>query len=464
LRTPLKPTLPASARATGGVRIPSHERVVLGNGLTLVIVPHRDVPLIAFQAVIRGGTLGDPRGKSGVASLVANLLEKGAGDRNAYEFADAVEGAGGSFSAFAGAEAISLSGQFLARDQALAVTLLADALLRPHLVGEEFAKLRVRQIELIKAAKDSDPSELIGTYGRAVLFGEHPYSRPVMGSERSLAAIDEADIRAYYRAQFGADRITLVFAGDVDVDALTQAVTVAFGGAPAAQSELPQIAPAARQSGRRVFLIDSPESEQAHFWIGNVGVSKHYAPRAALELVNTLYGGRFTSILNTELRIRTGLSYGARSGFTRSSTPGEFAIRSFTQAESLGQALNLSIDSLAALKRDGVTAEMLDSARAYVLGQYPLGFETAADWAAAMAELEFYRLDAGYIEQYGVELCAVSPQEARVAIDEAFPGSDDLAIVLIGPAAHLREPAQRFGAVTEWPLKRPDFAPPRRQR
>jgi zinc protease len=462
LRAPLKPSLPASSRATGGVRIPAHERIVLGNGLTLVIVPRRDVPLVAFYAVIRGGTLGDPRGKSGVASLVANLLEKGAGDRNAYQFADAVEGAGGSFSAFAAAESISLSGQFLARDQLLAVSLLADALLRPHLAPEEFEKLRARHIELIKAAKESDPAELIGTYGRAALFGDHPYSRPVMGSERSLAKIDASDIRAYYRDQFGGDRITLVFAGDIDAPALTAAVTQAFGDIPGAQAALPQLEPAPRQPGRRVFLVDSPKSEQAHFWIGNVGVAKHYSPRAALELANTLYGGRFTSILNTELRIRSGLTYGARSSFTRSFTPGEFAIRSFTQAESLEQALNLSIDSLAALKRNGVTAQMLDSARAYVLGQYPLGFETAADWAAAMAELEFYRLDASYIEQYGTELCAVSPEQARVAIDEAFPPPEDLAIVLIGPAARLREPARAFGAVTEWRLKRPDFAPPRR--
>jgi len=462
VRAPLKPSLPAGARASGGVRVPAHERHVLGNGVTLVIVPRRDVPLIAFNAVIRGGTLADPRGKSGVASLVANLLEKGAGDRNAYAFADAVEGAGGSFSAFAGAESLSLSGQFLARDQDLAVALLADALLRPHLASEEFEKLRARQIELIKAAKDSDPADLIGTYGRAALFGEHPYGRPVMGSERTLAKIDADDIRAYYRAQVGADRLTLVFAGDVDAAALTRAVTEAFGSAAPAPTPLPPLAPAPRLRERRVFLIDSPESEQAHFWIGNVGVSKHYAPRAALELVNTLYGGRFTSILNTELRIRTGLSYGARSTFTRSATAGEFAIRSFTQAESTAQALHLAIDSLARLKHSGVTAEMLDSARAYVLGQYPLGFETAADWAAALAELEFYGLGADYIEQYGAELCAVSPQAARIVIDEAFPAAGDLAVVIVGPAASLREPAREFGAVTEWPLTRPDFAPPRR--
>jgi zinc protease len=462
VRAPLKPAVPSSTRASGGVRIPVHERIALDNGITLVIVPKHDVPLIAFQALIRGGTLGDPEGKSGVASLVANLLEKGAGERSAYAFADAVEGAGGSFSAFASAELLSLSGQFLARDQELVIDLLADALLRPHLAPEEFEKLRARQIELIKAAKDSDPAELLSTYGRAALFGSHPYGRPVMGSEQSLASITPSDIREYYRAHVGADRLTLVFAGDVDARALENSVRRAFGAAPAAAVTLVQPADAARLRGRRVFLIDSPDSEQAHFWIGNVGVSRHFTPRAALDLVNTLYGGRFTSMLNTELRIRTGLSYGARSTFTRSATPGEFAIRSFTQAESTALALRLSIDSLAMLRREGVSEEMLDSARAYVLGQYPLGFETAADWAAAMADLEFYGLGADYIERYGAELCRSSTQEARTVIDAAFPSVDDLAIVLIGPAATLRESLAGFGPIIEWPLTRPEFAPPRR--
>jgi zinc protease len=461
VRAPLKPALPSSTRASGGVRVPAHERVVLGNGVTLVIIPKRDVPLIAFNAIIRGGTLGDPEGRPGVASLVANLLEKGAGNRSAYAFADAVEGAGGSFTPFAGAEFLSLSGQFLSRDQELAVALLADALLRPHLAREEFEKLRARQIELIKSAKESDPAELLSTYGRAALFGNHPYGRPVMGSELSLASISKSDIRDYYRAHVGADRLTLVFAGDVDARALETAVRRAFGEASPAGMPLGQPPDAPRPRGRRVFLIDSPDSEQAHFWIGNVGVSRHFAPRAALDLVNTLYGGRFTSMLNTELRIRTGLSYGARSTFTRSATPGEFSIRSFTQAESTALALRLSIDSLAMLEREGVSEEMLDSARAYVLGQYPLGFETAADWAAAMAELEFYGLGADYIERYGAELCSANTREARTVIDSAFPSVDDLAIVLIGPAATLRESAAGFGTVTEWPLTRPEFAPPR---
>src|SRR5579864_5268457 len=106
-----------------------------------------------------------------------------------------------------------IRGQFLARDQRLMLELLADALLRPRFAVAELDSLRRRRIELIKAAKDSDPAELIGPYGRAFLFGAHAYGRPSIGSERSLAAISHQDILDYHRASFGADRLTLVVAG-----------------------------------------------------------------------------------------------------------------------------------------------------------------------------------------------------------------------------------------------------------
>src|SRR5579872_4735682 len=210
------------------VRVPAHERLALGNGVALILMPRRDVPLVAFNAVLRGGGQGDPSTRAGVASLVAGLLEKGAGERNAYAFADVVEGVGGSFGAGAGPEAITVHGQFLARDQQLMLELLADALLRPLLEEEELTELAARHIELIKAAKDSDPAELIGTYGRAFLFDRHPYGRPIFGSEASLAAIAREDVLRYYDGQFSAERLILVLAGDIDADSLARMAADSF--------------------------------------------------------------------------------------------------------------------------------------------------------------------------------------------------------------------------------------------
>jgi predicted Zn-dependent peptidase len=177
--------------------------------------------------------------------------------------------------------------------------------------------------------------------------------------------------------------------------------------------------------------------------------------------VNTLYGGRFTSILNTELRIKSGLTYGASSGFTRSTVPGAFAIRSFTQTDTTGQALDLALETLERLKHDPLPGEMLESARAYVLGQFPLQFETAAHWAGALSDLEFYGLGKDYIEGYGPALSRVDLAEAAAVTADAFPRPADLAIVLIGDAAKIRETAAKYGPVTEMKLTDPDFSPAR---
>jgi predicted Zn-dependent peptidase len=432
---------------------------VLPNGLTVVLVPKKDVPLIAFSGFVRGGALSDPAGKPGVASMVAGLLDRGAGPRDAYQFADAVEGVGGSFSADAGSESITFGGQFMARDRALMIELLSDALLRPHLDAAEFTKIRDREIEFIKSAKDSDPSQVIGIYGRAWLFGQHPYGRPQGGSEHSLAGITHADVVAYHAANFGADRATLVFAGDLDPKWMKQALTKAFAGWGRAKGMVVDLKPAPRVTGRRVLLVDAPGSVQTYFWMGNVGVDKRYSGRPALDLVNTLYGGRFTSILNTELRIKSGLSYGAASGFQRGSVPGAFVIRSFTQTDTTAQAIDLTFQTLEHLERDALPPQMLESARAYVLGQYPLQYETAAHWAGALADLEFYGLGKDYIEGYLPAVAKVDLAEAAAVTADAFPRPGDLAIVLIGDAAKIRDAAARLGPVTEMKITAPDFSP-----
>jgi len=441
------------------VCVPAHERLELENGATLILLPRREVPLLACQVLMRGGASADPPRLPGVASLVAALLEKGAGRRDAYAFAEAVEGAGGSFSAAAAAEAITVRSQFMARDLGLMLELLADALRAPRLAAEEFGHLRDRQIEFIKAVKDSEPAELLDAYGRALLFGRHPYGRAVHGSESSLAAITLADAREYYRAQFGAERLLLVLAGDLDLDRAEAAVRAAFSTWPRPPAPPPPWASPPVAPARRTLLVDAPGATQSHFWIGAPGVGKRYPRRAALDLVNTLFGGRFTSLLNAELRIKSGLSYGARSGFVRGSAGGDFTIRSFVETANTGQAIRLALQALERLRGEGVSSEMLQSARAYTLGQYALGLETAADWAAALAEVEFFGLGTRYIDDYAAELAAVDPGAARAVIAEAFPDPRNTVLVVIGDAGRIGAQLEGFGPMVRMRLTDTEFSP-----
>jgi predicted Zn-dependent peptidase len=449
--------------AGNGVKVPPFERVQLGNGAVILLMERHDVPLITFTAVLRGGAVSDPADESGLASLLVGLLQKGSGSRDAVAFAETVASVGGQIETAASTESITVSGSFLARDQQLMIELLADMLQRPHLELAEFDTLRARQIEFIRAAKESDLAALTPIYGEASLFGTHPYGRTVDGSEASLAQIKHADLQRYSQEQVGADRLILAVAGDFKTAQLKQRISRAFSGWRKAGAPLAQVPQAQPVTGRRVLLIDAPESVQSYFWAGNVAVAKSDPRRAALDIANTLFGGRFTSMLNSELRIRTGLSYSASSHFDRLLQPGYWALSSFTQTDKTIEALDLALATLDKLHQSGLDATLLESGKSYVQGQYPLALETAGQWASQLATLEFYGLDRSYIDNYSAALAGVGGADAKRVIDEVFPSSAQLAIVVVGNAAALRDGLRKYGPVTEMKLADPTFAPVRAQ-
>jgi predicted Zn-dependent peptidase len=452
-------TISVSLAADSGVTIPAFERVQLPNGAVLLLMERHDVPLISFTAVMRGGALTDPAQQSGMASLLAGVLEKGAGKRDAAAFAESLAAVGGVIATNGEAERISVEGSFLARDQALMVEVLADILQRPRLDPDQFAALQARYIEFIRSEKDSDLESLAPIYGKAALFREHPYGRPSRGSEATLAAITHEDLKRYYGEQFGADRLILAVVGDFSAAKMKKLLNAAFSGWHKARVSLPVAGTPASVDTRRVVLIDAPDSVQSYFWAGNLGVARNFPSRAALDVVNTLFGGRFTSMLNSELRIRTGLTYGARSRFERLTQPGAWQMSSFTQTGKTIEAIDLAFTVLDGLHKTGIDPAMLASGKTYVQGQFPLALETADQWAGTLADLEFYGLGRNYIDGYGAALGAVSADDARKIIQERFPTSDRLTLVVIGKASAIRDGLRKYGPVTEMKLSDASFAP-----
>ncbi len=447
------------ALAARGVTLPAFERVTLDNGVELVLMEKREVPMIALEVLVRGGALADPAGKEGTAALVAELLSKGAGERDARAFAEAIDGVGGRIDIGSGTETLSLSAEFLARDRARMIELAADALLRPTLDAGEFDKVRTRAIRSIAAAKDGDPSGLIGTYAAAWLYGDHPYGRPSGGSETSLAAITLDDIKTYYAGQMGGDRLIVVAVGDFDSAAMKAELGKAFGSWRRAAQPVPTVEPAPKQSGRRVLLVDKPGATQTYFWLGNVGVDRKDPNLAAQTLVNTLFGGRFTSMLNTALRVESGLTYGARSTLQRRAAPGPVSIGSFTRTDATVQAIDLAIAQLEKLRANPIEGAALDSVRQYVLGQFPPTLETHVQLADRLGDIVFYGLGREDVDGYAAAIAAVDADKLAAAVG-VYPAPDDLVIVLIGDAEKIRGDVAKYGPITEMALTAPTFRAP----
>ncbi len=447
-----------NSASAADIRLPEYQTITLDNGATLLLMPRKDVPLVAANIAVRGGALADAAGKEGTADLLGEMLSKGAGGRDALQFAQTVDGAGGNIGFGSSREAITASAQFLSKDSGLMLSLLADALLRPKMEAAEFDKLRKRAIDGLANAKDSDPNQLTPIYSSGWLFRGHPYGRSTGGDETSLATITLADVQAFRQQQMGGDRLVIAIAGDFDPQLVTAQVRDAFGGWAKASGTLPQVEAKARESGRRVLLVDKPGATQTYFALSNIG-SRHGDPaEAAQDLVQTAFGGRFTSMLNTELRVKSGLTYGARSGIERSRQPGAATISSFTKTESTRAAIDLAIATLDGLHMDGLDAATIESAKHYVAGQFAPGLETAPQLSAQLVNMTVYGDSRDAIDGYLGRIATATP--AQIAEARAvFPDSKDLAIVAIGDAAKIRETLQSYGPLTEMKLTDPRFSP-----
>lgn len=451
--------LTSAAAWCQGITLPEPRIVDLDNGAVIIVHEKRDVPLVGVTAILRGGAVTDPVDKAGLASVFAATLEKGAGARDAAAFAETLDAAGAILSASAGLESVTISGEFLAQDALLAVELLTDMLKAPALERAEFEKLRDRRVDLVRAMKDGDLRSLTPIYGEAWLFTGHPYGTPVNGDETSLANISHEDLLAYYEGRVGADRLVISVVGDILADEIIASLTDAFSGWRAAGEPLPEIPAAEPQDGRRVLLVDKPGATQSYFWIGNVGVARDYARRAELDIANTLFGGRFTSLLMDEMRTRAGLTYGAYSSLVRPSLPGSVAMISFTRTESTTAAIDLAIGLLARMRTEGFSDELIASGKNYILGQFPPRFETSAQLAGQLAGLESAGLAASYINGYGPAIAEASGEAIRSVITDVYPHPDNLVFVVIGDAELIREEVAGYGDVTEMSITEPRFVP-----
>lgn len=436
----------ANAALADGLKLPPYKKIKLKNGLTILMIEQREIPIISFSFIVRAGSTADPAGKEGVASLTATLLRKGTKTKSSDQLSAELDFIGGQL--FAGADYDYTSGraEFLKKDIAAGLNLMADALLNPTFPQEEVTKLLKQRIDGIKSAKDQAQG-VIGEYFAAYLYGSHPYGRPTDGDEKSLAAITRDDITKFYENYYSPSNTILAVAGDFNSPEMEKWLSEKFVAWPDGNKD--KKAPAINLSspmpvsGKKLLLIDKPDATQTFFEIGNVGIARTNVDRVQINVINTLFGGRFTSMLNDALRVSSGLTYGARSSFDQRKVAGPFAISTYTRNATTEQAIDLTLDILKRLHEKGVTESDLQSAKNYIKGQFPPRIETTDQQAALLAQLEFYGLDERDINDYYAKIDAMTLADAQRIIKQYFP-LDNLVFVLIGKASEIENVAKKY--------------------
>lgn len=448
------PSVPAQA-----IHLPPHEKVVLKNGLTVLLLQKKGVPLVAFSALVKSGAAADPAGQDGLASITAALLRKGSQTRTAQQFAADLDFIGGSFESDIAPDYTSIRAEFLTKNIAQGLELFSDALLHPTFPQSETDKLLAQSLDGVKAEKD-EPRSVLGIYFNGYLFGSTPYGRPSDGDELSLKHIQRDAILNFYQSSYTPNNTILAIAGEFDAADLRKKLEDTFGSWPSRPVNTVVIPATAPAKGKRLLLIDKPDATQTYFVIGNLGTAVNDPDRVALRVVNTVFGGRFTSELNEALRVESGYTYGAGSFFDSRKSPGPFEISSFTKNETTTPAIDLALQVLDKLHKDGLTPQQLASAKAYIKGQYPPSIETSGQLARRIALDEFYGLGDDEVNQLEARLDAVTPEIARRVIEKHFP-LDNLVFVLIGKASEIRPAVKKYASqMDERSISDPGFWPP----
>lgn len=440
------------------VKLPPYTREVLPNGVVVYYAPRTGLPLVQFRVLIRGGAESEAQGLAGLASITADLLRRGAGQRTADQFADELDGLGGVFNANSNEQATVVNAEFLKKDFDTGLALVADAVLRPTFPADEVRKQLARRMDALKFAKDN-PGVAIQPYYRSFFFGrDHAYGR--VPDESSLDRIRRDEILDYHRRMYAGRNLIVIVSGDFDTAAAKSRIAAMFGAAPAGSAyQWADDRPPARPAAPRLLLVDKPDATQTYFIIAQPGARRTSPDRVALTLVNTLFGGRFTSMLNDELRVNTGLTYGASSSVEMNRLTGGLYINTYTKTETTARAIDLALEILKRLSDKGLTAEQLASAKAYVKGSFPPArLQTSDQIAAMLGDLELFGLGRDEVDEYFARIDGVTLDQAN-QVARKYYRNDNLTLVLIGSAAKTHDVAAKYSQkIEERSVKQPGWA------
>jgi predicted Zn-dependent peptidase len=255
----------------------------------------------------------------------------------------------------------------------------------------------------------------------------------------------------------------LAIAGELSGADIHKKLEEVFGGWPAHAVTAAAVSPMPPVKSKRLLLVDKSDATQTYFAFGNVGIARTDPDRVPIRVVNTIFGGRFTSDLNEALRVESGYTYGVSSFFDARKAPGPFGIFSFTKNDMTAPAIELALKVLQKLHQDGVTDAQLKSAKSYIKGQYPPNIETSRQLAQIIATHEFYGLGDDEINQLEARVDAVTPEIAKQVIQKHFP-SENLVFVLIGSASTIGPAVEKFAEKRDTrPITDPGFWPPEKK-
>jgi zinc protease len=423
-------------------RFPHIVRETLANGLRVLITENHTAPLVSVRGLVRAGADRDGS-VAGLAVMTADLLDEGAGDRDAIRLAEDIGLLGASLGAGADWDASYASIESLSRTAGECLAIFAEVLQKPSFPPAALERLRRERLTEILQQRD-EPGAIAAKRFSGFLYGGTSYGQPVIGTAESVSRIMPEDIDRFYRSHYLPNNSSIIVSGDIEPEAIAAATRQLFGGwQPGGKPAPISISPPAIKASR-IYLIDRPQAVQSEIRVGHVGVARSTEDYFPLLIMNALLGGVFNSRINLNLRERHGYTYGARSSFSFRRHAGPFVVSAPVRNEVTRESIAEIFHELRRIRTGDIEDGELADTKNYLMGVFPATVQTSSDLAGRLADMELYDLPADYFDKYRERIDQVGREDiARVAGKYIDP--DRLVIIVVGAAATVREPLMSLG-------------------
>lgn len=433
-------------------KLPAYQKFTLKNGLTVYLMEQHEVPMINVSVILPAGAIYDAD-KAGLASLTATALKHGTKSYPKAKLDEELDFIGATVNTYASKESAGLSAEFAAKDKEKILSIINELLTAPVFDTAEFTKEKKMKLLRLEQAKES-PRSVIGSYFDKFMYGDHAYGNIINGTIPSVSSLTSADIKTFYKQNYVPNGSAISIAGDFNSKEMKTLVSKLFSEWKQGKQANAEIAsnPVDKITGNRVLLINKDDAKETTFYIGAPGISRNNPDYVAIDVINTLFGGRFTSMLNDELRVNTGLTYGANSYFSSLKNGGTFIISTFTASKTTEPAIDTALEVLKKLHKDGVDEKSLTSAKNYVKGQFPPRYETSGQLAGLLTQMFWYNFNESYINNFQKNVDGLTLEKAKDIIAKYFP-KDNLQFIMVGKSAEIKKIVEKYGPVTEVQIK-----------
>lgn len=426
-----KPQFQKDGAAGGaGFSLEKAKRVELPNGLTLLLLENRRLPIFVAQAVLRDVRLHEPDDKAGVGTLMGRLLDEGTSKHTGPQIAQAIETVGGSLGFSSGTGSVKV----LAPYRKLGLELLFECLTDSTFPKDAFNRQKEQMLSEIAEAETLPDARAAKEY-RSLVYGKHPFSRPPSGTLKSVEALTPEDCKAFYKKVFVPNNTMVAIVGDFDSQQVVDEIKALTANWKKGDLPRPKVPAAAMPEKFTEKVLTMPEAAQLAFYMGHPGIKRDNPDYYKLLVMDYVLGTGpgFTDRLSAKIRDREGLAYTVNANITNGAgeEPGLFTCYVGTEPRHFAKVKKMFLEEVDRIRTEAPKDAEVEDAKKYLLGNLPFHYLTNEQIAGQLLGIERYGLGFDYLEKYKKAVAGVTPADVQ-AVAKKYLDPQRMVLVAAG--------------------------------